>query len=369
MHNKKLIMLASERIKPCVTISMTTHQTHPASAPDLLTLQGLLKEARERVINEFEKENVAGLLKYIDELEVELDVNYLNYSLNSLHLFISNKIKEVIKSPLTVKENTVQVGDSFALKPLIKALNRTDEYYILLISQSGAQLFHALNDSILEEISNDDFPFDEKLREQKLNKDHDQINLQKFSEPAYIEKSILEYFNPIDKGIVKLHHQTELNCVVICTENNYSRLLKIADIPSIYLGHVEVNYNDTKPQSLADAAWQIIQHLQKQERAKEIEEMQEAVGNGLVFTDLAEILRAAKEGKGDLLIVHDDFHQAVKMNADSTFELVNDDKQADVIDDITSEIAWEVFSKKGRVVFTDQEEIKSLGDIALKVRY
>jgi hypothetical protein len=40
-----------------------------------------------------------------------------------------------------------------------------------------------------------------------------------------------------------------------------------------------------------------------------------------------------------------------------------------VIDDITSDIAWDVISKKGRAIFTTQEELKSLGDIALKVRY
>jgi hypothetical protein len=40
-----------------------------------------------------------------------------------------------------------------------------------------------------------------------------------------------------------------------------------------------------------------------------------------------------------------------------------------VIGDITSDIAWNVISKKGRAIFTTQEELKSLGDIALKVRY
>lgn len=46
------------------------------------------------------------------------------------------------------------------------------------------------------------------------------------------------------------------------------------------------------------------------------------------------------------------------------------EKLADgVIDDITSEIAWEVISKKGRAIFTTQDELKSLGEIALKVRY
>ncbi len=88
-----------------------------------------------------------------------------------------------------------------------------------------------------------------------------------------------------------------------------------------------------------------------------------------MITDLAEIFRAVKEGRGDLLITRNDFQQAVKMTGEYSFDLVSDVTQPDVIDDLTSEIAWEVISKKGRAVFTSQEEFNTLGDIALKVRY
>ncbi len=40
--------------------------------------------------------------------------------------------------------------------------------------------------------------------------------------------------------------------------------------------------------------------------------MKEALGQGKVITDLTEIYNAVKEGRGDLLIIHDDFHSEVK---------------------------------------------------------
>jgi hypothetical protein len=73
---------------------------------------------------------------------------------------------------------------------------------------------------------------------------------------------------------------------------------------------------------------------QKQHRAEAIKEMQEAVGQGKVLTDLSEIFRAAKEGRGDLLITHDEFHQAVRMTGEFSFDLVNDVTLPGVIDDI-----------------------------------
>ena len=59
----------------------------------------------------------------------------------------------------------------------------------------------------------------------------------------------------------------------------------------------------------------------------------------------------------------------LKITGEFSFDLVDDNKQADIIEDISSEIAWEVISKKGRAIFTNQEEIKALGDIVLKIRY
>ena len=87
------------------------------------------------------------------------------------------------------------------------------------------------------------------------------------------------------------------------------------------------------------------------------------------MTDLQEIFQASIDGRADLLIVHQDFSQAVLMTSDRTFELTNDRTEQNAIDDITSNIAWEVLSKKGRVFFTSQDEIKELGNIVLKTRY
>ena len=51
------------------------------------------------------------------------------------------------------------------------------------------------------------------------------------------------------------------------------------------------------------------------------------------------------------------------------FELLKEANQPDVIDDIVSDIAWQVVSKGGKVFFTMQDEIKELDKIALKTRY
>ena len=72
--------------------------------------------------------------------------------------------------------------------------------------------------------------------------------------------------------------------------------------------------------------------------------------NSTLGTDLQEIYQASVDGRGDLLIVSQDFAQAVHMTSDRTFELETDITKPNTIDDITSKIAWNVISKNGRVV-------------------
>jgi hypothetical protein len=53
--SQKLETLANEKNTLCVTISLNTHRTHPDNAQDVIQLKNLLKEAEERIVNEFGK--------------------------------------------------------------------------------------------------------------------------------------------------------------------------------------------------------------------------------------------------------------------------------------------------------------------------
>ena len=125
MKREKLEKLASEKNKPCVTISMNTHRTYPENQKDISVLKELLSEAKERVIHEYGKRPVNDLIEKIDQIENEIDINY---NLDSLHLFLSNSTKEIIKSAWPTVRNAVYVSENFAVKPLIKIFNRTVEY-------------------------------------------------------------------------------------------------------------------------------------------------------------------------------------------------------------------------------------------------
>jgi len=360
MQKESLIKLAAERSNPSVSISLNTHRTHPDNAKDVVLIKNLCTEAENRLNKEFKKRDIEPLLQKLKEIPDEIKVNY---NIESLHIFLSNTTKEIIRTVWKTPKDVVHINDSFAIRPLIKAYNRAEDYLIMLLSQSGVRLFEALNDAIVDEIENDDFPFPENP--------HYLTNKKSISDGKQVDNMVREFLNKVDKALVKIHNQSDLHCIVVCTEDNFSRLMQVADRLAIYLGYANIDYNNTSEHFIVSQAFSIIKDIQKKRRIEAIKEMKEAVSQAKVYTDLQDIYRAAKEGRADLLITQNNYIQPVKMKDELSFDLIEneDATDSDVIDDIISNIAWEVISKKGRAVFADKDELKEIGNIALKVRY
>jgi hypothetical protein len=352
---QQLETLHQESGAPCVSISLNTHRTHPQNAADAIVLKNLLKQAEDRIIHEFGKRPVQDLLDKINTIETQIDHNH---NLDSLNIFLSNETTQIIRSAWPVQDNVVHISDAFSLRPVIHALSRSVEYYILLLSQSGAHLYEAINDGIHHEVRAFGFPFPAH----KMPTD-------KISDSKQSDDSVREYLNKIDKALVSAHNQSGMQCVVIATEDNYSRLQQVADKPSVYSGYAAINYNNTALHFLAEQAWSLIKDQQVTQRAAYIDEVKRAVAEGKVLTDIQEIYQAAIDGRADLLIVHEEYTQPVMKTGERTFDLIQDSTQAGAIDDITSLIASEVTLKNGKVIFTSQTDLLDLGKIALKTRY
>lgn len=355
---EQLQKIANVKSIPCVTISLNTHRTHPDNLTDAVSLKNLLKEAEDRLTTAYDKKTIAPLLEKIQTISTKID---LNYNLDSLHIFLSNDTSEIIKSAWKTSHAGVHISERFAVRALIQSYNRSTNYLLMLLSQSGVKIYEAVNDSIIGEITNEDFPFQENTLQV--------ANADQASNARKVDNMVREYLNTVDKAFVKLHHETGLPSIVISTEDNYVKLQEVADIPAAYIGHAAINYNHVAPHEIVKQSLEIIESLQKQQRAEAISQIKEAVGTGKVLTDLQEIYQAALDGRGELLIINNDFSQPVIMTDERTFDLVDDPNHENALEDIVSNIAWEVVSKKGRVVFTTQTDLADLGEIALQVRY
>lgn len=355
---EKIEKLAQEKSLPSVTIALNTHKTRPDYEKDKILLKNLLKEAENRLLAEFDKRKVAGLIEKLSKIAEEVDYSR---SLKSLHIFLSDNTKEIIKSPLPLTADAVHISDSFSLRHVIQAYLSEENYMILLLTQESARLFEAWNDEVISEIKNENFPFD------YYNTTITDSNRR--SDPKLVDDIARTFFNRVDKAIVNIHNQNDLKCVIISTQDNYDRFMQVADNVAIYKGFANKDYNNAAMHDIAAQAWEVINKKQQAHKQDAVNEMKEAVSKAQVLTDLQEIYQAAIDGKGDLLVVHQDFVQPVMMKDERTFERIDDASLPSAIDDITNKIIWEVMSKNGRVVFISHDESNDLGEIALKTRY
>lgn len=354
---QKIEKLATENSNPSITLSLNTHRTHPENAKDAIVLKNLASDLEKRLLDEYDKREAAPLIQKLQHVIETVDHNY---NLDSLHVFISAETAEVIKIAQPIDEDRGYLDCRFSIRPLIKAYNRTEVYQILLLSQSGANLFETQNDAVEEEIKNDNFPIGENPFS---------VHPENVSHARIVDNKLKEYLNRVDKALVREFNETGLRTVVVSTPENYGVLLEVADRPDIYLGHAAINYNATAHHQVAAQAWEVVKEVIRERKEQAASEIREAVAQGRVMTDVGEIYTAAMSGRGDLLAVDAGFFQPARIVDDFTIELTDDPELPGAEDDIVSKIAWKVLAAKGRALFFDNGQLGDLGPIVLKTRY
>ena len=200
----QLLVLANEKNSPCITIAFNTHRTSPDNLQDPIKLKNLAKEAEDRLLKEYDKREVADLLEKLNELPDQLEVNK---NLESLNIYLSKDTFEYIRTTWPVINEGVWVDDSFAIRPLIKAVNRNTEYLVLYLTKKGVHLYEALNDSIVKEVENEDFPYTES----SYNLTH------LFSETDQQSNKLKEFYNQVDKAVQRANPDGHLFCLVVAT--------------------------------------------------------------------------------------------------------------------------------------------------------
>ncbi|PVX49851.1 hypothetical protein C7377_1489 [Balneicella halophila] len=357
--HKQLEKLAKVSNTPCLTISFNTHRSHPDNEKDDIKLKNYISKAEKELLDKYDKREISKLLDKLGSLEKDIDSNY---NLESIHIFISNDEKEIIRLERKTEIERYVVSESFVIRPLIKNYTKERDYYIMVLSQGGVDLYEASDEAIVNEIKNEDFPYPES--------GYYAPNAKKKSDPKYMDSLIREYLNNVDKAFVDIYNEAKKPCVVICTADNYNKLLEVANRPEAYLGFASIDYNNTDKDHITEQAYKLIIDKKNRKAEAAIASAEEVVSQGRVLTDLQEIYKASIDGLGQILIVSQDYKQSVVFKDERNFEIAeNVSDQQNTTDDIVSKIAWEVWSKDGEVIFTDKEKLNDFGDILLIKRF
>lgn len=342
----------------CVTLIARTHKTHPENQKDEILLKNLISEAGGRLAKEYDDKIAKSYTEKLQKLAKDIDHNHND---NGLVLFVNDDVSEYIKLPTRVNTRVI-LDDTFATRPIIRALKRDTDYYLLALTKGKARLIHASSDMVVEEIQTNGFPMEE----------HELFSYSTMegSDTNRVTNLTLEFFNRVDKAVNEVRKNELHSVIVYSEENNFHLYKKGADLPNTILGHVTLKNFDDKPGNLTKEVWTPIKEMAIQRDRARISELEKALGTGNYLGDLNEIWTAIQEGKGKTIFVEEGYFQPVK-NEEGVLTPISADNisSKEDINDIVDDMIENNLKFGGDVVFLEEGSLKDFNRLALVTRY
>jgi hypothetical protein len=348
---KDLAQLSKFQGAPAVSILLSTHRTFPDNKQDSIRLKNLLTLAEERMYALYEKREVWPILEKLKAEEASIDPNY---NLDSLAVYASPSMTKVFKLPVGVTDRVV-VGEHFEIRPILKAQQQTEHYYILSITKNKVRLLLGLNDKIEKEIHNEDFPY--------LNIHHTTDNV-KLQEADVVDGLLKEFFNTADKRFKKYYYENPLPLILLGDERNIAFYQEQMDIKGLVIGTASGSYDEASDHHLVQVTQPLIKKYLEEQQEKALGDIALAQGKQLLLVDLTDIYRAAADGRAATLYIEKNYFQPGTID-EGVITLSTDPSS----EDVTLQIIDNVIEKGGNVVFMEGNTLNEFNGIALATRY
>jgi hypothetical protein len=348
--NNNLQKLKEVKSDCCVSILLTTHRTPPGNEKDDIVLKNLVREAETRLKAECDRENAKIITEKIHQLASEIDYRY---NLEGLGLFVSQEIAEYIRVPINIK-NQVVIGNNFATRDLVRALEEDPNYFILVLSRERARLIQAWADKETREVK-DGFP---KENSYTVPNEGNLINKE--------TSLVLDFFTHVDEELQK----DEDLPVFICTdEPNYAEYMKVARRKETVAGFIPGNKDSENACDIIDDVWPVVKKWNEEKNQQKLTELSNAVGAQLFLTDFTQIWRAINEGRGTTLFVKKGYYQPAIVN-NNVVQLVSSENDSEAnVQDIIGEMVEKNREFGGDTAFISGDALNEYSGLVLVTRF
>ncbi|MBX3035467.1 MAG: hypothetical protein KF758_01025 [Anaerolineales bacterium] len=361
MNRQDIRLLQQIKGYPCVTITLPTHRTSPENRQDPIRVKNLIDEAISRLLKEFSKREITPLVNQLEKLVEVIDYRYM---LDGLALFINRDFARAVQLPFTLRER-VSIDENFLTRDLVFAMNRTPRYWVLALSEKPTRLFEATRDDLIE-IQEGGFSITHEGPggEQPLPGG---FGVQK---SAYRDEYHRKFFRQIDNALKPFLASDSLPLAVVGVDRFLSFYNEVTDFKNSIWATVQGSHDKTSPHDLGKLVWSAMKDSFAKQREQVLLDLDKAVGERKLASSIGEVWRLANEGRGQLLLVEEDFHYPARVDETGTTITPADDTSApDVIDDAVDEIIESVLDKQGQVVFVENGQLDKHQRIALILRY
>jgi len=309
------------------------------------------------------------MVNAIDKLAIQVDPVH---AMDGLGIFVSPDMSRLVHFPFPVKEKVV-VDNSFETRDLYYLEQFAKPYYVLKLTKNEASLFLLETGTVAREITNTHFPMRNSIENEYeysrpsigtsfgyarkgFEKDKSMMNKTR-QEPFFkeVQQNVLSYA----KGSDLLLAGSKTTLSNFESVNDHRLKIKGRIIGSFK------EHNDLFAKA-RDTYFECKQH----EIHALINSLEELIGPKKVTSGIRDVWAAAVAGKGDVLLVEKDFRKVgYTLQNGQQVSLTVPSGSHNTLPDVVDQIIETIIDKGGRVVFTEEHQLKNYEQIALILRY
>ncbi|MFZ6014666.1 MAG: hypothetical protein ACOYXT_30275 [Bacteroidota bacterium] len=366
MKNEEIDRLIQHSQSPSISVIIPLDATDKKTNYE--TLKKSLQKAKALLKNRAIEEGVKN------KINIKLDtvLTYIpeRFS-NGLGVFISPTQSAIIPLPFKVKLK-VAVNDCFETRDLLYLKQYSSPYFVLNLSKKGVHLYYGTMDEFME-VKDGKFPLPyadqfEYERASIANSSSSALKSFERDKNEISEIRLKATFSEADV-FVKHHLSNDVKLLLAGTQKMIALFNSVTTLKSQIAGIISGSYSESNFNKLCESTWRTIIRVRNREIARQIEEMKEK-RNGHLAEGVQEAWTAATEGKGLLLMVEKDLHhRAYRKETGNKLHLHPPKKPYGIIPDAVDDLIKIVRKKKGKVVLTDNDQLKAFDHLALQLRY
>lgn len=348
MNRSLLAQLQQMRSYPSITVLMNTTRGTELSDDELATARRLTQTAAERLTGDVSDDVRHRLISRLAEL---VDERSGRRSGHALALCVSTEYDAAVSLGGSVDERVV-IDETFATRDLVADLNRTAEYRVLAVSESGARNFLGDRVRIVEERS-DIWPL---ARPDGTSDD--------------------AWSREVSDQLTALDTDNSIPVVVAGVKRTVTRLVDVS--ATNVIGHVAGNHDRTNAGELHTLVWPIVLDWIGTEQQRAITRLDEARSAKRYVSGIDEIWSLANDGRVELLVVEEGYTLRARVGAGGHLQTDHDadprlaDSMAadrEITDDIIDEVIEAVLQNGGATTLVDNATLDDCGRIAAALRY
>ncbi|PPK99116.1 hypothetical protein SAMN05444682_11529 [Parapedobacter indicus] len=356
---------------PVFSVYMPTHRTHPDNAQDPEMFRKLVEQFDSIKAEYIRDKGIQSIFSNFEALAD--DYRFWQHTKDGLAVFATRDSFDVYRLHTPVQPLAI-AADSAHTKPLLKYLQSSDRYHVLVLSTNTAQLFEGDRYQLDEiNLSQEEVPesmidaLDHELRDlhatlaayHTATGEKWDVAQNHGLKKTDVDNDIEQFFRAVDRGVMARYSTpTRLPLILASLPEHQHLFRRLSRNRQLLEEGIKINAAALPKEALRDAAWQVFEPYYNKRLNHIIGEYRQATTKGMGADQLEEVVKDAFDGKvATLLLEENRIIRGRIVDRDNV--QYDTDETLGAVDDVLDDLAELVLRQGGEVWVIPKDKMPS----------